>query len=110
MSRTFHADRQWRDAADHRRDILEEIYLSEVEYELDSVFIIISTDVVGGYDIPEIFEGEYHITKTEAWEKLASIAALHDVELNQNEYTFTVPTPIKGVEDSYYYIQELWRG
>lgn len=93
-----------------RREVFEEIYPSETEFDMDSVFVVIDASVIGDVDIEEIVDGEYSLTKSEAWEKLYNIAALYDVELNQNEYSFDVPTPEKGVESRYYYIQELWRG
>jgi len=77
---------------------------------MDSVFVIIDSDVIDGVDVEEILDNRYYITKSEAWEELYLIAGNHDVELKQNEYSFDVPTPPKGVEESYYYIQELWRG
>lgn len=109
MGKTFREMAEAKDR-DFRREILDEIYQSEVEFDMDSVFVVIDVSVVGDIDIEEIVDGEYSLTKSEAWEKLYSIAALHDVELNQNEYSFDVPTPQKGVESRYYYIQELWRG
>lgn len=109
MSKTFRemAETKGRDI---RKDILDEIYQSEVEFDMDSVFVIIEVTAVDDYEIEEIVDGSYFITKSEAWESLYAIAGLDDVELNQNEYTFEVPTPTKGVDRQYYYIQELWRG
>lgn len=95
---------------DYRREILEEIYLSEVEYDMDSVFVIKDVSVINGIDVEEIVDGVYSLTKSEAWERLSFLAGVHDIELNQNEYSFDVPTPPKGVDQSYYYIEELWRG
>lgn len=85
--------------------------LEEME-NMDSIFIIkeVWTPSDSEYELSEILEGEYSLTKSEAWDKLAILAGNHDVELNQNEYSFYVPTPERGVEENYFYIEELWRG
>lgn len=97
---------------DYRREILEELYISEMESELnESVFIIVEAYVPSETDvtIESVLDGEYFMMRNEAQEKLRMLAADHDIELDSAN-SFHLHTTAKGIDEQYYYIEELWRG
>ncbi len=109
IGREFRRPHKRKSEALARLDIRQQ--LEEME-DMDSIFVIKEVWTPNGsdYELSEVIDSEYHVTKSEAWDKLFTIAGIHGIELNQNEYSFDVPGPEAGISEDYYYIEELWRG
>lgn len=104
---------------ERRRTLDELIYNEELaalyeEDHMDNVFIIqqVWTPVDSPYELSEIHGDSgatFYPTWADAVDELRRIAADHDIELDESDSTFNVPTPEKGVDEEYYYIEALWR-
>lgn len=83
----------------------------ELKEKMDSVYMVIQAykPEDSEYELTDI-SGVYYPTWAEAHAELVQIAAQHEAVVEPNEGTFTIPTPIKGLEYDLYYIEELLRG
>lgn len=76
----------------------------------ETVYLIVLVWTPAGteFELQEIVEGVYYKTRTEAQEALYVIAGELDIELESGEFSFDNPTPGKGIESEFYYVEELW--
>lgn len=73
-----------------------------------SIFVIINEWITDkDSSCSELVDGIYWTTERKAWEYLRDLAAHHDYELPEDEYSFSPPTFGGGIQYEEYYIQEL---
>lgn len=59
-------------------------------------------------ELEEVYENRYYKTFADAQSELLSIAADHRAELDESFFSFDVPTPARGIQSEFYYIESLW--